>query len=894
MHKPNYVLKAVYDARPLRRDREQYLDDSMFRESPFHSLRLQNTRHSTPFRGRALANLENTLFANEMRNMRGKEHLPLTDLAGQSLRGQFVFPAHAYSFNPSPHTIGGSTAPDLPMNLKTGLPLNLFGFKGKTPQRYGKNIQEEGIIYGDLNEEDVMQLNTNPLRHDDIREAGRALLPTHHGRLSGRARADKIEEAMRVLMEAEIPPALYNQEMLDIENIHNADNPNLTTPGYMGSYLQPFRQWEQGEGYRVRDLDRQEELGLISPEQRMLMDDNLGQIDPSGNIYRSEPMEIAMRLLKEAAYGSRDEPPTMTRLMQGNYAEKPDACTLCGNSPVVAGAQFRNPLGSINYTHHLCEPCADQYDIMHSADMYKSEPMDIAFHLLKQEDTLDFKCPSCGGQGGEWEGDDDGFIDYNDPDYFTSCWDCKGTGYLEPMHHPGQDNQGAVGATVFDIRDEQHRQEYDVENAMPFGNMAVQHGEGEILDPKRMGFSRDGRMKQTAHPLAPQKTIASTHPALRHRLPTVYTREWDGRPTNRGLNITGHGGSDFKRGEPMNIAMRLLKMPFHGTTEDAIEGGRFFGGIKRRGLQPKSPGDGHAKNVFFTDSPIDAATYAKRGANQQNSRPVLIEFPENDVPTESQQSPFFAGDYRTTNQTIPSTNFQYHYGPQREGGMTDEQYNQQMNQWMRQMNKLQVQQPQVQQPQVQQPQVQQPQMIQAGEPMEIAMRLLKGEPADYSDTYHRVRNNIGADGEYITDEELNAIDERYSELHDDESHLEEYYNLLEAIELEKKRRAEESFDGIGLNEETGFTRSEPMEIAMQLLKERVSPEAKRHKLEYDKKYESSPERVKYREELNRERRRRHIMGQGGPDMSHTSQHTIVPEDPHTNRARHFKEKGTLL
>ena len=179
-------------------------------------------------------------------------------------------------------------------------------------------------------------------------------------------------------------------------------------------------------------------------------------------------------------------------------------------------------------------------------------------------------------------------------------------------------------------------------------------------------------------------------------------------------------------------------------------------------------------------------------------------------------------------------------------------------------------------------------------PMDLAMRLLKNEPADYADTYQQVRNNIATNGEYMTDEELNAIDEYYSELHDDESHLEEYYNLLEAIELEKKRRAEGSFDGIGHNEETGFTRSEPMEIAMQLLKERVSPEAKRHKLEYDKKYESSPERVKYREDLNRERRRRHIMGRGGPDMSHTSQHTIVPEDPHTNRARHFKDKGTLL
>jgi hypothetical protein len=58
--------------------------------------------------------------------------------------------------------------------------------------------------------------------------------------------------------------------------------------------------------------------------------------------------------------------------------------------------------------------------------------------------------------------------------------------------------------------------------------------------------------------------------------------------------------------------------------------------------------------------------------------------------------------------------------------VTDEQYDQQMNQWMFQMNRL--QQPQVQQPQVQQPQVQQPQMIQQGEPMDIAFQLLKEEP----------------------------------------------------------------------------------------------------------------------------------------------------------------------
>jgi len=99
------------------------------------------------------------------------------------------------------------------------------------------------------------------------------------------------------------------------------------------------------------------------------------------------------------------------------------------------------------------------------------------------------------------------------------------------------------------------------------------------------------------------------------------------------------------------------------------------------------------------------------------------------------------------------------------------------------------------------------------------------------------------------------------------------------------------YDG-GLSEPMIAT-GEPMDIAFQLLKNPVSPEAKRHKLEYDKQYESNPKRVKYREELNRERRKRGIYGHGGPDMSHTKDHTLVAENPHANRARHFKERGTL-
>jgi len=88
--------------------------------------------------------------------------------------------------------------------------------------------------------------------------------------------------------------------------------------------------------------------------------------------------------------------------------------------------------------------------------------------------------------------------------------------------------------------------------------------------------------------------------------------------------------------------------------------------------------------------------------------------------------------------------------------------------------------------------------------------------------------------------------------------------------------------------------SEPMPVGDVLVKERKSPEAMRHKREYDKKYESSPERVKYREELNRERRRRGIYGSHDHmDVSHTEGGGLTLESQHANRGRHFKDKGTL-
>tara|TARA_R100000808_G_scaffold16349_2_gene36967 strand:+ start:328 stop:2694 length:2367 start_codon:yes stop_codon:yes gene_type:complete len=79
-----------------------------------------------------------------------------------------------------------------------------------------------------------------------------------------------------------------------------------------------------------------------------------------------------------------------------------------------------------------------------------------------------------------------------------------------------------------------------------------------------------------------------------------------------------------------------------------------------------------------------------------------------------------------------------------------------------------------------------------------------------------------------------------------------------------------------------------------LVKERVSPEAKQHKLEYDTAYQATPERRKYRADLNRERRRRGMYGDhSGRDISHTEGGKLTVEDAHENRARHFKNQGTL-
>jgi hypothetical protein len=65
-----------------------------------------------------------------------------------------------------------------------------------------------------------------------------------------------------------------------------------------------------------------------------------------------------------------------------------------------------------------------------------------------------------------------------------------------------------------------------------------------------------------------------------------------------------------------------------------------------------------------------------------------------------------------------------------------------------------------------------------------------------------------------------------------------------------------------------------------------NPEARKKKNSYNKKYHATPERRKYRSELNKENRRRGTYGNGdGKDVSHKKGGGTTVERASTNRAR---------
>ena len=737
-------------------------------------------------------------------------------------------------------------------------------------------------------------------------------------------------------------------------------------------------------------------------------------------------------ILKEAAYGSREEEPTMTRLMQGNYAGKPNACTICGNSPVVAGAQFRNPLGNVNYTHHLCEPCADQYDIMHSADTYKGEPMDLAMQLLKaylptlqergrkiddqvslrwipryNESTFNAPVPFHSSRGnvnweqrlrnekldapkgsahserktlpGVFEGDSK--TPSNNP--ITGSWVAPAT------------QQGAMGADV-SFNDKGLLMAI---NENPDWWRTVQQGAAQE-SPAGEGFKFGGFDKEAfskvptpnispismlhyqmalENPMLEEDEVAQQFPnehELITQFPNIKTEDIWGPPADLTIN-------PFKvASEPMEIAMRLLKGAFPLSSPSMVGHTEEYENFFNENILPQAENEEHAKRLklafyhmqnfylpkSFTNNPgssykdrftsedkersgryrnLGRAGYKywsdanKKGQSLSTGRGEVHprEYLEEDDLAEQEETRELLSNskdapYKTTHYAPTFNQMQFLAKPMirhnenkkpltntMQNNLIDASVRGQLSsgpfadlEYERQFMDL----PLIQSVTPKSPlqselvygELNDNSLFNVGEPMDIAMRLLKEEPLHLRNSAELAElARQGDEQAYI--EMMNRTGDYYlaNEITgepDMEANLEAYgaetgKNPFKTPTIGRSNQVQIQQSPVTpihadkkLHNWQYKNASEPMDIAMRLLKERVSPEAKRHKLEYDKKYESNPERVKYREELNRERRRRHIMGQGGPDMSHTSQHTIVPEDPHTNRARHFKDKGTLL
>lgn len=69
-----------------------------------------------------------------------------------------------------------------------------------------------------------------------------------------------------------------------------------------------------------------------------------------------------------------------------------------------------------------------------------------------------------------------------------------------------------------------------------------------------------------------------------------------------------------------------------------------------------------------------------------------------------------------------------------------------------------------------------------------------------------------------------------------------------------------------------------------------NPAARARKNAYNKVFNHKPSQMAKRRELAKVRRARGIMGDGGPDMSHTKDGRIVAEKAVTNRARNRGRK----
>jgi hypothetical protein len=264
--KPVLVIKS-----PLRQEYLDYLDDVMYNPHPgFHSMRVQPTDYNTPAEARELTTPTNIKFKEELENFGMNTNLPLsiTEMGHtEPLMGRHVYPFQAFSMTPNMFNSGAEA--DLPRSYKIGRgnrPRNLqmYAFDGKdtTPQRFANNFQTEGIIYGDVDESNIMPVFNKPVQYPDLRVASRSLLPTSG--FTPDQLSQKQQSIARQMMRIGLPPVLTDEHMMV---------PDITDPNTLDSIRDETRQWSQN----------QQRLNI--PTENLL--------------YASEPMDIAFQLLKE-------------------------------------------------------------------------------------------------------------------------------------------------------------------------------------------------------------------------------------------------------------------------------------------------------------------------------------------------------------------------------------------------------------------------------------------------------------------------------------------------------------------------------------------------------------------------------------------------------------------
>ena len=265
--KPVLVIKS-----PLRQQYLDYLDEVMYNPHPgFHSMRVQPTDYNIPAEARALTTPENVNFQQSMQKVMGKDAmlpLSITEMGHtEPLMGRHVYPFQAYSM--APNLFGGGAEADLPRSYKVGRQnrprnLQMYAFEGRdtTPQRFANNLQTEGIIYGDVDESNIMPVFNKPVTYADLRVAAQSLLPTSG--YTPDQLSQKQQSIARQMMNIGLPPVLTDEHLMI---------PDMTDPHALDSIRDDTRQWSQNQ-------------------QRL-------NIPTEDLLYAGEPMDIAFQLLKE-------------------------------------------------------------------------------------------------------------------------------------------------------------------------------------------------------------------------------------------------------------------------------------------------------------------------------------------------------------------------------------------------------------------------------------------------------------------------------------------------------------------------------------------------------------------------------------------------------------------